>query len=171
MNWKILVGGVAVAIPLVWVLASGFGTDPRGVSDALEGREAPAFTLPTIDGGEVSSKSLEGHPVVLNFWATWCGPCATEHPALLALARRYRPKGVTFLGVLYNDDAEKAISYLAKHGQAYPNLLDPGQRVAIDFGVAGVPETFVIDAQGRIAKKYVGPIDPTGMAKLLDSLL
>lgn len=108
---------------------------------------------------------------VINFWATWCVPCSQEHPLLLEAAQRYQDRGVVFLGVLYGDTADKAVPFLKKHGSAYPNLLDPGQVTAIDYGVGGVPETFFIDKSGMIARKVVGPVSPDEMISTLESLL
>jgi cytochrome c biogenesis protein CcmG/thiol:disulfide interchange protein DsbE len=171
MNWKVLAAGLLLVVPLVAVLASGIGNDPKGVSNALEGTPAPDFTLQTMDGEPVTLASLEGRTVVLNFWSTWCQPCKLEHPHLQQAASVYGQKGVVFLGVLYNDEAEKAKPFLKRNGSVYPTLLDPGQRVAIDFGVAGVPETFIITADGQIAQKFSGPVSYQVLAETLEPLL
>lgn len=170
MNWKVLGAGFLVVAPLVVVLASGFGRDPKALPNVMEGREAPAFSLSDMDGQAVSLAGLRGRPVVINFWASWCTPCAYEHPELLAAAQRWEPKGVAFYGVVYGDTEEAARSFLKRRGSAYPNLLDLDQRVAIDYGVAGVPETYVIDGQGRIARKFVGPVSAAALAEVLGSL-
>lgn len=171
MNWKILAAGALVVVPLVWVLAEGFGRDPRALPSVLEGTEAPGFSLTTLEGEVVSLDSLRGSPVVLNFWATWCVPCLQEHPVLLQGASRYKGRGVVFLGLLYGDEPEKATAYLEKHGAAYPTLLDPGQRTAIDYGVGGVPETFFLDREGRIVRKVSGPLSPDVLFGTLEALL
>ena len=171
MNWKVLAAGMAVVVPLVAVLASGIGNDPKGVSNALEGTPAPDFMLQTMDGNPVTLGSLSGQPVVLNFWSTWCQPCKLEHPHLQQAASVYGPQGVVFLGVLYNDEVKKAKPFLKRNGSVFPTLLDPGQRVAIDFGVAGVPETFVISADGRILQKFSGPVSYQMLAQSLEPLL
>lgn len=171
MNWKILLGGAVLVVPLVAVLASGFGSDPRGSSNALEGQRASDFALESLDGDRIALADLAGGPVVINFWATWCQPCLAEHPILLEGARRYKARGVTFLGVLYDDDAELARRYVGKHGAAFPTLLDPGNHVAIDYGVVGVPETFFLDQRGRVFKKHTGPLDFQTMVETLEILL
>ena len=170
MNWKVLGAGFLVVAPLVVVLASGFGRDAKALPNVMEGREAPAFSLSDMDGQAVSLAGLRGRPVVINFWASWCTPCAYEHPELLAAAQRWEPKGVAFYGVVYGDTEEAARAFLKRRGSAYPNLLDLDQRVAIDYGVAGVPETYVIDGQGRIARKFVGPVSAAALAEVLGSL-
>ena len=114
----------------------------------------------------ISLESLRGKPVVMNFWATWCVPCYQEHPALVGAARALG-KDVQFLGVVYEDDEARVGAFLEKRGSAYPSLLDDGGRTAIAYGVAGVPETFFIDAAGRVVEKYVGPLDPETIARLV----
>ena len=171
MNWKVLAAGGVIVLPLIWVLNRGFDYDPRALPSAMEGKVAPTFALSTLDGEPVGLKSLRGSPVVLNFWASWCVPCLQEHPTLLEAASRYQGRGVVFLGVLYGDEAPNGLEFLAKHGKAYPTLLDPGQRTAIDYGVAGVPETFFISPQGQIVKKVVGPVSPEDVVSTLEALL
>ena len=169
MNWKILLGGLALVVPLLVILALGFGQDPHEFDSPLIGKPAPDFTLSTLDGVEVQLSSLKGKPVVLNFWATWCVPCRQEHPALLSAAARNGDR-VQFYGVVYQDEPAKIEVWLDKHGKGYPTLVDEGSRAAIAFGVYGVPETYVIDAQGIIRNKFVGPVDPGTLSQQLEAL-
>lgn len=169
VNWKILLGGLLVIAPLVWILYSGFGKDPHALPSTMEGRPAPAFMLQDLDGAPVSLESLRGTPVVLNFWATWCLPCAQEHPYLVEGSRAYAGR-VAFYGVLYGDKAESAREFLAKKGAAYPTLVDEDQSTAIDYGVAGVPETFFIDSQGVIVRKVSGPVNMAALVEILENL-
>jgi cytochrome c biogenesis protein CcmG/thiol:disulfide interchange protein DsbE len=173
VNWKVLAAGAVVAIPLVATLATGFGTDPRGVSNALEGREAPVFSMTVLgeDGRKVDLADLRGKPVVLNFWSTWCQPCKLEHPHLVQAAQTWGPQGVSFYGVLFSDDPENAARFLQREGHAFPVLYDPAQRVAIDYGVTGVPETFFIDASGQIVRKVSGPVSFAEISATLEPLL
>ena len=170
MNWKVLLSGLFVIGLLVSVLAIPIikGTDPHALPSVMEGRMAPAFELESLDGEPWNSSELVGKPVVLNFWATWCGPCAQEHPVFLAAARRY--PDVAFLGVLYGDEPVKAKRYLAKAGSAYPTLVDPAQRTAMDFGVGGVPETFFVDRQGQIVKKVAYPLSMGEMSHWVETI-
>src|SRR5205823_4045767 len=98
-----------------------------------------------------------GHPVVLNFWASWCVDCDVEHPSLVAAWQQFGDQGTVFLSVLYQDSAARARRFLAGlpavRGSGWPNLLDPGGRTALDYGVTGVPETVFIAPDGRIAFK------------------
>ena len=153
---------------LVAMLASGFGHDPRAVPKALQGRAAPTFTLQTTDGEAVSLAELRGKPVVINFWSTWCLPCKQEHPLLLAAPAEY--PDVVFLGVVYADDPAKVRPWLQSNGQTYAQLLDPGGRTAIDYGVAGVPETYFVDVNGRVVHKESGPISAPLLAMLVPQL-
>jgi len=172
VNWKVLLAGALVVVPLVLVLALGFGKDPRALPVTMEHKPAPQFSLDAMDDeGHFDLSELRGQPVVLNFYASWCIPCAEEHPWLVQVSKSYIPKGVTFLGVLYNDEPAKGKGFLARYGKNYPTLIDSGGRVAIDYGVAGVPETYVIDRDGQIVKKFVGPVDPDEFLAVLEAVL
>jgi cytochrome c biogenesis protein CcmG/thiol:disulfide interchange protein DsbE len=134
-------------------------------------RPAPALVAPRLDAPEArfSSDSLRGRPWVLNVWASWCAPCLEEHPLLLALARR---QPVTIVGLNYLDRREPALSWLAHHGSPYATTLFDGDgSIAATWGVAGVPQTFVVDAQGRIRLHQVGKLTPDVMRKHLEPLL
>lgn len=172
MNWRVLIIGALIVIPLVVVLAMGFGRDPRALPNMMEGQQAPPFALEVMDQGtEVALADLRGKPVVLNFYASWCIPCAQEHPWLVKTAPAYQARGVVFLGVLYQDEPAKGKGFLRRYGEAYPTLLDPTGRMAIDYGVAGVPETYIIDGQGLIVKKFTGPVSPDQFVATLEALL
>jgi cytochrome c biogenesis protein CcmG/thiol:disulfide interchange protein DsbE len=145
---------------LVFVLGRSFGTNVREVPFMLKGQQAPAFTLRSLNTGEtVSLQALRGKPVVLNFWASWCAPCKLEHPVLEWGARTLGDQ-VHFVGVVFEDSEENARKYLARNGASFPQLMDDRGNVAVDYGASGVPETYFIDAQGRIVDKHVGPIPP-----------
>jgi len=168
IKWPILVVGLVLIVGLVMVLASGFGKNPNALPDARTGDRAPAFALSDLDGGHWTLEELSGRPVVLNFWATWCGPCKLEHPLLLSAARAY--PDVVFLGVVYSDEPDKARRYLDEQGTAYPHLVDPDGRVALDYGVGGVPETYFIDRTGRIVQKVAAPLVPQIIRPALDRI-
>jgi cytochrome c biogenesis protein CcmG, thiol:disulfide interchange protein DsbE len=170
VNPKVLAAGLLITLPLLGVLFLNLGRDPHALASPLLGRPAPPFTLPPLGGGTaVSQESLRGRPLVINFWASWCVPCVQEHPALLQAARQYG-REVTFLGILYEDTEADAQAFLAEHGVAFPSLVDPGGRTAIAYGLGGVPETYFIDAQGRVVSKYVGPLDPGTLSARLEEL-
>jgi cytochrome c biogenesis protein CcmG/thiol:disulfide interchange protein DsbE len=169
--------GFAVLIAL---LAVGLGLNPRDVPSPLVGKPAPLFSLPQVHAPEqsFSPKDMQGKVWLLNVWASWCVSCRQEHPVLVELSRS---KTVPLIGLNYKElrgdgslDADKinpateqqqartrAAGWLAKHGDPYTlSVLDIDGRVGIDYGVYGVPETYVIDKAGIIRMKHTGPISP-----------
>jgi len=148
-------------VPIVAVaalLGFGLGRDPRVFRNALVGKPAPAFALRDLTTGRVVRLSdLRGHPLVINFWASWCAECIAEHPNLFAAWQRYGDSGVVFLSVLFEDGASQAAAFERQLGAGWPDLADPGSRTALDYGVRGVPETFFVDRRGIIRFQQVGP--------------
>jgi len=171
MNRWVLLVGLVLLLPLVAVLYLNLGHDPSAIETPMIGRPAPPFELrPAGGGAPVSLASLAGQPVVINFWATWCVPCAQEHEALVEASRVWQGR-VHFLGMVYEDQEDQVLDYLrARGGPPYPSLMDPDDRTAIAYGISGVPETFFIDASGRIADKFVGPLRRSDLAERLASL-
>lgn len=161
---------VPIAAIVVAVLWYGFGRDPENIATPLIHHPAPSFNLTRIDGGRVDMKSLRGRPVVLNFWATWCGACHTEHSALVDGYRRWG-KHVAFVGVVFEDSSSAARSFLHQYGGGWPNLSDPGRQTAIDYGVYKLPETFFIDRHGVIVAKQDGPLTDSILRRRVRSLL
>lgn len=170
VKWPILVVGVSVTLLLVGLLLSSFGQGTNDANDhtRLLGEAAPAFVLVDLDGREWSLEELKGKPVFINFWSTWCQPCKSEHPMLLEAAKTY--PDIQFLGLIYSDDSRSVGIQMKKRpyrdymaalddaGIAYPNLQDPTGQTAIEYGVTGVPESYFIDAEGRVTHKEVGPL-------------
>ena len=145
---------------LLVVLAVGLKLDPRYVPSPLIDKPAPEFSLSTLDNLEqtYTKQSLAGRPVVLNVWASWCSACRVEHPLLVELAR---DPGVEIVGLNYKYTRDASRDLLAQHGNPYrTNIFDPDGKLGLDLGVYGVPETFIIDAQGIIRHKQVGPLTP-----------
>ena len=163
---------VLMTVALAAVFAGRFGQDPRAVASPLVGKPAPTRALPMLDGsGELSLEAFEGDVVVVNFWASWCVPCRREHAELAAAAERYSGQDVRFLGVVYQDRASDAQRFLDELGQSYDNVIDPGSRAAIDFGLFGVPETFFIDREGIVRSRINGPVTAEAVAAAVDPLL
>jgi len=153
-----MVFSLVPVVALSALLGFGLGRDPTALPSVLVGKPAPPFALRDVKTGrEVRLADLRGHVVVVNFWASWCVECVQEHPSLIAAWQRYGDSGVVFLSVLYQDTPEAAVAFGKRYGQGWPDLLDPGGKTALDFGVSGVPETFFIGPDGRIAAKQVGP--------------
>jgi cytochrome c biogenesis protein CcmG, thiol:disulfide interchange protein DsbE len=126
------------------------------------GDRAPAFAAPIPGGDTLTLASLRGDPVLLNVWATWCPPCREEMPSLQVLHETYGPRGLRVIGVSVDSrGAESAIrSFTADHGITFTILHDPAEAVSRQFRINGVPETFLIDAGGRIAHRWIGAFDP-----------
>lgn len=162
-------------LALFGVLAAFLGTglklDPREVPSPLINKPAPAFALPRLDdpAQQISLQDMAGKVWVLNVWASWCAPCLVEHPLFVDLAKR---KPVTLVGLNYKDKREDALNWLRRHGDPYTaTMADAKGLVAIDYGVYGVPETFVIDKQGQVRFKHVGPVTPEVMRQDIEPLL
>src|SRR5882672_7741235 len=142
-----------VLTALIVLFAVGLRHDPTKVPSPLIGKPAPAFSLPTMDGRTLTSSELAGKPVLVNFWASWCAPCLEEHPLMLELSRA----GVTVVGINYKDEPQAAREWLARHGNPFTTIAqDRDGNVGIDWGVYGVPETYVVDAHGVIVHKHIG---------------
>ncbi len=159
-----------VVLPLAWLLLSGFGRDPREISSPLIGQPAPAWTLTTLDGNSLSSEDLAGRPYIVNFWASWCGPCVDEHPVLTGTQASHGDE-LALVGVLYQDAPSDAEGFLARYGDTgYRHVVDDDGRLAIDFGVTGPPETFFVDADGVIRDRQFGPLSEALMEQRLASI-
>jgi len=156
---------------LAWFLYAGLGLNPREVPSPFIGKPAPAFQLARLDQPEVTVQrdAFLGKPWVLNVWASWCGPCKEEHPLVKSLAQRF---DVTFVGLNYKDRPGDARTWLDRLGNPYAaTLIDFDGKVGIDYGVYGVPETFIIDAQGVVRLKHVGPLTPETVKDKIEPML
>ncbi len=169
--WKKVLIPVVVVVPIIALLAFGFTRNPREIPSPLVGKPAPAFTLTRFDGGTVSLEELRGKVVFLNFWASWCPPCRAEARMLEAAWQAYRDRDVVFVGANIQDQEPAARAFLEEFGITYPNGVDRGSRTAIDYGVWGLPETFIIDRTGRITYKHVGGIGWATLTARLDEAL
>jgi cytochrome c biogenesis protein CcmG, thiol:disulfide interchange protein DsbE len=152
-------------------LAVGLTRDPSTLPSALIDKPVPTFDLPPIEGmpGEgLRSADLRGEVSLVNVFASWCVPCRAEHPLLMGLAER----GVVINGIDYKDPAEQAARWLGELGNPFARIgADRDGRVAIDFGSYGVPETFVVDREGRIRHRHVGPLQPRDVEETLLPML
>jgi cytochrome c biogenesis protein CcmG, thiol:disulfide interchange protein DsbE len=182
MNWKRSIIGVVAAAPVVALLAYGFRVDPHDIPTPLPGKPAPSFALEVFAPGKppiamrvgdtIRSEALLGKVTVLNFWASWCLECRREHKDLSFTALAYADSPVQFVGVLYQDRQRDALAWIEEMGgQSYPSIDDSKSRMAIDYGLYGVPETFIIDAKGVIVHKEVGAVTEALLRRLIDSLL
>lgn len=180
MSWKRAAVAMALALPLLALFAFGLiRGDPRLIASPLLDQPAPDFALPVLDlqadqatPDTLRLSELRGQVVVLNFFASWCVPCRVEHGALTRAAQRYGDRGVQFLGVVYSDTPDAVRHYVRQlGGQNYPALMDPGQRVAIDYGLVGVPETFFIDRDGVVRTKVFSAVTDQQLTNEIEPLL
>ncbi len=171
MTGRLRLGGQVVAVAvvvallglLIWKVAKG---DDNAVTGSLaDGKTvaAPGFTLAKLDGeGDLALESLRGKAVVLNFWASWCGPCKDETPLLQRGWERWQDKDVVFVGIDVKDFRGDARSFVRKFGVTYPNVYDGKGSTVGRYGVTGFPETYFIDANGRVVYRIAGPVDDAG---------
>jgi cytochrome c biogenesis protein CcmG/thiol:disulfide interchange protein DsbE len=162
---------LAAFFALALVLAVGLKLDPREVPSPLIDKPAPRFALPRLDDAATTLRleDMRGKVWMLNVWASWCVACREEHPLLVAFSKR---RVVPIYGLNYKDQRNDANAWLARFGNPYEaSLHDLEGRVGIDFGVYGVPETFVIDQNGVIRMKHIGPLTPDVIATKIEPLL
>jgi cytochrome c biogenesis protein CcmG/thiol:disulfide interchange protein DsbE len=175
--------GMALAVAFVALLAYGLTTEApdRTIDDALSDGiavAAPALELPPLSGpdgpaawrdaardGSVALAELRGSPIVVNFWASWCDPCAAEAEVLERGWRAARADGVLFLGVDTQDNREDARDFIAQFGLTFPHVRSSGRETDREWGVTGLPETFFVDADGRVAGHVIGTVDDAQLAQ------
>lgn len=175
---------VGVSIPVLAFLAvlawASFSSDgaPGGIAvneSVAEVRQerkiAPNFALQLPDGGVLALEDLRNKVVMLDFWASWCQPCRDEAPALAQVYREYRERDVEFVGINLWDNPGDAELFLQQEGHEYPNGIDAEGKIAISYGVRGIPEKFFISRDGVIARKFTGPMNPDLLRQILDALL
>lgn len=151
---------LAVFLVLVGFLAAGLRLNPREVPSPLIGKPAPAFRVPQLHAAQtmIAPDDMKGKVWLFNVWASWCVSCRQEHPVLMDLSRR----GILpIIGLDYKDQREAGIAWLKEHGDPYMlSAYDLDGRIGIDYGVYGVPESFLIDKNGTIRYKHIGPLTP-----------
>lgn len=162
---------LALFVVLLGFLGVGLNLNPREVPSPLIGKPAPTFTLARLDdpARTIARDELLGKVWMLNVWASWCAPCREEHPLLVEFGKR---KLVPIYGLNYKDTRAQANGFLSQLGNPYEaSLFDADGRVGIDFGVYGVPETFIIDRQGVVRFKHVGALTPDVLRTRIEPLL
>jgi len=169
--WRRLALMLGPVLAVLGLLAYGFRTDPREIPTPLLGRAAAPFSLPLFDGGQLSLADQRGKVVIVDFWASWCVPCREEAPLLEATWRAYRDRGVVLVGVNFQDREEAARSFIREFGLTFPNGHDVGSRIAVDYGVYGIPELFFVTREGRIASKHIGLIGRSALEARIEEAL
>ncbi|MBZ0228389.1 MAG: DsbE family thiol:disulfide interchange protein [Bauldia sp.] len=159
---------VFAALAAVFLIRLETGGNPEALPSALIGKAAPDFALPPLEGvglPGLSHASLLGKVSLVNIFASWCGPCRQEHPQLTELARDDR---IRVVGINYKDSAKNAVAFLEELGNPYAAIgVDANGRAAIDWGVYGVPETFIVGADGVILYKFIGPISEDALDRVV----
>lgn len=168
--WLVLIP-VVVFAALAALFWKGLSGEPSKIPSALINKPVPDFTLAAVPGldvpGLASGDLTSGKVTVVNVWASWCAPCRIEHPLLTELAKR---PDITLAGINYKDEPENAVRFLMTLGQPFAAVgMDRDGRAAVDWGVYGVPETFVVDGEGRIRYKHIGPLTPEAIAGKLSA--
>lgn len=170
-RWKVIgVGVITLVVVLLVVLGSGFRRDPREVRSALSGGPAPAFDLELLDGSgrfRLEDQLSGGKAVVVYFFASWCVPCKQEYPTLVRIWERYRASDVVFVGILFQDSREAGLEFHQKLGGTWSTVYDDGSRMALAFGVFGIPETYFISRDGTVVSRRIGLMEePTLVSEI-----
>lgn len=162
---------VIVMVAFIGVLATRDTADSRGTYSALVGRQVPPVAGETLDGEAYELPAAPGEWVIVNFFATWCIPCIREHPELVNFQRRHAGVGdASVVSVVYDTRPAKAREFFAENGGDWPVVLDPDGRIALDFGVSGVPESYVIAPDGTVAVKLVGGVTASQLDQIVADL-
>ena len=161
----VIVGGV------IGLLAYGFTRDARYIQSPLVAKKAASFTLTLFDGKAIRLEDFRGKALLINFWASWCIPCRAEARVLESAWQKYKDRGVVFLGINIQDREDDARAFMKEFGITYLNGRDESGKIAIDYGVWGIPETFFIDPQGRITYKHAGELTAPIVETKLDEAL
>jgi cytochrome c biogenesis protein CcmG/thiol:disulfide interchange protein DsbE len=172
----IAVTGISALVALIIVIAlvmrgstgpNGLGVISTGQAGSVKLRPAPDFSLTSFDGQRVRLSDFRGRVVILNFWASWCPPCRIEAPVLQRAADRLHDREVTVLGIDVWDDISAAAQFLNEVGVTYLNAEDTTREIPVEYGVTGLPETFIINPRGVLVARWIGPITDVALDKLV----
>jgi cytochrome c biogenesis protein CcmG/thiol:disulfide interchange protein DsbE len=167
-----LVAAGVLPLILMGLLVVRLATVSGGLAvPAQIGDPAPAFTLTDLNGRPISLQALRGRPVIVNFWASWCGPCVEEMPLLERASAEHASDGLAVVGIVFQDRAEAARAFAARIGASWPAAIDPGNAVAKAYGVDAPPASFFISRSGIVAGRQIGQLSAADLERQLASIL
>ena len=173
-NLPLYIIGTVIIVMSVLVVGLSLGNGPELIkpppTTVQDLGPAPDFTIDILDGGEKSLRDYRGKPVVVNFWASWCGPCREETPDLVKLHKKYADR-VDFVGIIYQDEEGAVRRFIKEFGIGYENGMDARGQASAAYKITGVPTTFVIDAQGGLRARWLGAIPPEVLTSYIEGVL
>jgi len=166
-----LVTALIVPLVLAALLGAYLASRSAAPSPTAIGNPAPDFSIADLDGNPIHLADLHGRPVIVNFWASWCGPCVEEFPLLREAAARHADDGLVVIGIVWDDRSEAARDFMARNGATWAAAMDPGQRVSRDYGILGPPETYFIGRDGIIRGRQIGQISAASLDEKLTAII
>lgn len=166
-----LVLAAVVPIGVLTVLGALLISRLPVTSPTAVGNQAPDFSLADLDGNPIHLADLRGRPVIVNFWASWCGPCVEEFPLLSEAAVRHADEGLAVIGIVWRDRSEAAREFMARNGASWVAAMDPGERVGREYGILGPPETYFIGRDGTIVARQIGQITAASLDEKLAAII
>lgn len=167
-RWLIVAGGLPIVLLVIWAVLFLRTTPATG---PLIGNRAPELGLLDLDGNTVRLADLRGQPVIVNFWASWCGPCIEEFPLISQAAEAHAADGLVVVGVVYQDGAEAARDFMERMGASWATVMDPDGTAAGRYGIIGPPDTFFIDPDGIIVGRQIGQLSANDMERQLGLII
>jgi cytochrome c biogenesis protein CcmG, thiol:disulfide interchange protein DsbE len=169
---KLRIGRIVVWIVVALILLFlALGLMMAFAGPPLSGNSAPDFTMPLYGGGDFTLSEYQGQVVVINFWASWCGPCAVEAPDLERAWQEYKDQGVQFIGIDWVDAEAKGLGYIERYRITYPNGADLGTRIADSYEIRAVPETFIVNREGKVVFYAPRPVTYDELASEIEKAL
>jgi len=167
--WYVAASLMPLLLLAAWGLLLVAGPAASGV--ARIGDPAPSFVLTDLNGRALRLADLRGRPVIVHFWASWCGPCVEEFPLLVSASAAHAGDNLVIVGIVFRDGSEAARAFMTRMGAAWPAAMDPGDAVAAEFGIVGPPDTFFIDRSGVIVGRQIGQLGAADLENGLAQIL